>query len=154
MLQFGPDGDFDTKEHRAYRDDGWMGGPYTELTYFLSCLTRVNYARSPFDVWDPAMRAYVAENAPESAWITESTYFHPFALLILRELYRCSKLGKRYPIRAERRAEKAARFVIANPRLSLEDLASQFGTTVKQLKRNSNAMLALLEFSPRHHTNH
>jgi hypothetical protein len=146
MLQFDRDADFGTEEHRARRDDGWMGGPFTELPYFLSCLTRVNYVRTTFETWEPALREFVQKHIPDSAWITRSRYFHSFAILILRELYRQSELDRQYPYRAEHRTERATRFVIAHPQLSLEELASRFGTTAKQLERNSDAMLAFREF--------
>jgi hypothetical protein len=83
---------------------------------------------------------------PDCSWVAQSSYFYMFAVLILRELYRQSELGRRYPIRAEHRTEKAARFVIAHPHLPLEELARRFGTTVKQLERNSTAMLAFREY--------
>lgn len=146
MLEFHREADFDTDEHRFRREDGWLGGSYVELPYFLSCLTMNNYVRTPFATWDPAVREYVRKTTPDAAWIAASSYFHDFAVLILRELYRQSELGRQYPIRPERRPEKATRFVICHPALTLEELASQFGTTVKQLQRNSTAMLAFREY--------
>ena len=146
MLRFDDIADFDAEEHRVGRNDGWIGGSFTELTYFLSCLTRTNYVRMPFESWDPVLREYLQRTTPVSAWITKSPSFHKFAVLIVRELYRQSELGKQYPIRAELRREKLARSVIAHPQLSLEEPAKQFGTTVKQLERNSDAMLALRDF--------
>jgi hypothetical protein len=144
--EFASDDDFDTEWHRLRREEGWLGGPFTELRYFLSCLTRINYERTPFEVWEPAARDFISNDASSTGWITRSTYFPEFAVLLLRELYRQSDIGKRYPIRAETRQEKATRFALAHPNLNIEELAKRLKTTVKQLQRNSSLMLALREY--------
>jgi hypothetical protein len=113
-IEFDREEEFDTREHRAYRDDGWMGGPYTEVRYFLSCLTRINYMRTPMEVWHPAAKQFISTQTPQSAWIVQSSYFHEFAVLILKDLYRKSELGRSHPIRVEKRTERAARFVICS----------------------------------------
>jgi hypothetical protein len=146
-IRFECEEDFGTEEHRCRRDDGWLGGPYTEAPYFLSCLTRVNYVSTPFETWDPELRAFFADRAPQGCrWIVHSNYFHPFAILILKHLYRECNLSKRFPIRTEHRTERAARYAICHPQLTLEKLAALLKTTVKQLERNSEAMLARREF--------
>jgi hypothetical protein len=145
-IEFAREEDFDTERHQRYRDDGWIGGTNSEVCYFLSCLTRINYFRMPQEVWEPAAKQYINSQARDSAWITRSNYFHQFAVLILKKLYRQSKLSQRYPIRKEHRTEKIARNVIAHADLSIDKLAILLKTTVKQIERNSSAMFAHREF--------
>lgn len=146
-ISFERDTDFDSERHRSYREDGWLGGPNFEICYFLSCLQGVNYFRTPQTVWEPAARRFINRKARESAWICQSSYFAPFAVLILKHLYRESDLGTRHPIRIERREERAERCAIANPKLQLMELAALLKTTVKQLERNSGVMLARREYT-------
>jgi hypothetical protein len=145
-LEFGRDEDFESENHRTFRNESWFGGPYSEVPYFLSCLTRTNYVRTRNEVWQEAAKQFISSQAPESEWITGSHYFFEFAVLILKDLYRASQLGKRHPIRNEHREERITRGVIAHAHLSIEALATQLKITVKQLNRNCIAMLAHREF--------
>jgi hypothetical protein len=145
-IDFAHDKDFDTEQHRSYRESGWIGGPFTEVRYLLSCLTRINYFREHLEVWEPAAKEFITAHSPDSAWITRSRYFHDFAVLILKEIYRGSELGGRHPIRKELRTERIARSVVAHVPMSVDELAILLKTTAKQLERNSIAMLAHREF--------
>jgi len=145
-LRFDRDEDFSTRLHQDYREDGWMGGPHTEVMYLLSCLTRTNYRRTPFDVWNRAAQEFISAKLPSARWTTYSTYFATFAVLMLKDLYRQSKLGKKYAVREEHREERVTRFGVTNPELTLETTADRLKTTVKQLQRNSTFMLARREY--------
>jgi len=144
--RFDRDEDFTTEKHRQYREEGWIGGPYTEVVYLLSCLTRINYQRTPQKVWYPAAQEFISAELPGAGWVIHSTYFAQFAVPLLRDLYRQSKLGKRFPIRAEHREERATRFALTNPALSVNEMAKALATTMKQLERNSTFNLARREF--------
>ncbi|MEX2172847.1 MAG: hypothetical protein WD872_00710 [Pirellulaceae bacterium] len=145
LIEFQRDVDFETEEHRSRRESGWMGGAFVELPYFLSCLTRINFERVPVEVWEPAAREFITKEASRASWITRSPYFQEFAVLILRECYRQSCLGHRFPIRAENRQERSTRFVLEHPHLTIEEISQRLNTTDKQLHRNSMLMLALRE---------
>src|SRR5687768_1472312 len=145
-LRFDRDEDFCTEKHRQYREEGWIGGPYTELVYLLSCLTRVNYHRTPQTVWYPAAQEFISDKVPKAGWITRSHYFAEFAVLLLKDLYRQNRLAKRFPIRAERREERATRFALTNPELTIDEMAKGLKTTVKQLQRNCMFTLAQREY--------
>jgi hypothetical protein len=138
--------DFGTPAHQARRSDGWLGGPFVELPYFLSCLTRTNYYGSSPKIWEPELRQFIAKRLPQAKWITGSSYFYEFAVLLIKDLYRCSPLGKRHPIGVEKNRDTAVRFAILHPQLSIERMAEALGTTVKQLQRNSYVHLAIREY--------
>jgi hypothetical protein len=146
-ISFERDEDFDTRQHQDYREDGWLGGSHTEVPYYLSCLTRKNYCQTSFETWRPAALQFITESTPESAWISRSTYFEKFAVLILKHLYRNSRLHIRFPIRKEHREEWVTRHAIANPTLKIADLAVLLRTTVKQIERNASAMDARREYA-------
>ena len=139
--------DFDTELHRSYRDDAWLAGSYAEVPYFLSCVTRTNYIKAHHNVWEQAAKEFFSNHTSESAWITRSRCFHDFAVLILKQQYRESELGQRFPIRKESRTEWVARVAIAHSRLTIDALAKKLNTTLKQIERNSTAMLARREFA-------
>lgn len=145
-LRFEHDDDFATQLHHDHREDVWIGGPYTEVVYLLSCLTRVNYHRTPEKVWYPAAQEFISAHVPKASWITRSHYFAEFAVLLLKDLYRQNGLAKRYPIRAERREERARRFALTNPEMTVEEIAVKLKTTVKQLQRNSSLQVARVQF--------
>jgi hypothetical protein len=113
----------------------------------------MDFVRTPREAWDPVCRSYLVEHDPDSAWITRSSYFYDFAVLIFRELYRNCELGKLHPTRGESRQERFVREAIRCPKKSLAELASQLRTTEKQLQRNSMLMLALREYRLVHHQN-
>jgi hypothetical protein len=146
-ISFDKESDFESDRHRLYREESWLGGPAFEICYFLSCLQRVNYFQTPQTDWEPAAQQFVNRNEPESAWICQSSYFVHFAALLLKHRYRESELGKCHPIRKERREERVERFAIANAKLPLSELATLLQTTVKQIERNSDAMLARREYA-------
>jgi hypothetical protein len=146
-ISFELDTDFDTNGHQFHREEGWLGGAFFEVPYYLSCLSRINYCRTPRETWREATRQFIAEHLPESEWIDRSTYFETFAVLLLKHLYRNSTLHLRHPIRKELRTEWVARIAIANPKLPIEKLAKLLKTTVKQIERNSDAMLARREYA-------
>ena len=145
-FRFEHDEDFATRRHQNLREDGWMGGSHTEAKYLLSCLTRINYYDTPTEVWYPAAKEFVSANFPKADWIVRSTHFGEFAVLLLKDLNRQSKLGKQFPYRAERRGERAARFAMTNPDLTVDEWARRLKTTVKQLQRNSDVSLVQREY--------
>ena len=146
-LAFSSIDELDNELHRTIRSDVWMGGAYAELMYFLGCLTCTNYWQAPFEIWDPEVRRFIKSKVPGASWILESQNFHSFAVLLFRNEYRRSKLGKRYPIWDETRDETRVRFVLEHPNLTIDELAVQFKTTVKQVQRNTTLMLAKREYT-------
>jgi hypothetical protein len=146
-ISFERDEDFNTEQHRVYREEGWVGGPDWEVCYYLSCLERTNYFQTPRVVWEAAAKQYVSLHASASAWITRSQYFTSFAVLVLKHIYRSTPVGSSHSIRKEFRNEWVERNAIAHPKLQIAKLATLLKTTVKQIERNSGAMLARREYA-------
>lgn len=145
-LSFDVRQDFDEREHYHRRIDGWMGGPFVELPYFLSCLLRINLVKTECEEWQPKLEQFISKNLPSAKWIVHSTYFYTFAVLLVKHFYRESELGKQYPIARETKQHKVARFAILHPHLSNGEIARRCSTTSKQVTRNCLAQLALREY--------
>lgn len=143
---FTNDEDFDTEWHRFRREEGWFGGTHVEVPYFLSCLCRTNYCGLSYEKWETELRRVIATKFSHVDWILDSTYFYEFSLLLLKDTYRNSSLGKRHPLPKEEKRKAATRFAILRPHLSLDQMAKELGTTAKQLQRNSEVSLAIREF--------
>jgi len=145
-LSFSAGSDFNTREHRVLRIDGWMGGAFVELPYFLSCLTQKNFMATSREKWEPALQRFISKKLPTAKWIFRSKCTYGFAVLLVKHLYRESDIGSRYPIAPESKRHKVARFAILNPQLSIDEVARRCETTAKQVARNCDADLALREF--------
>jgi hypothetical protein len=145
-LRFESDGDFETDAHQTLRETAWMGGPYAELKYLLSCIERIDYWNSPFETWNTALRKFIAQQNPSATWILRARHFDTFAVLLMRAAYRESVLGQRFPIAPETRKHAAARFAIDHPELHVDVMAANLRTTAKQLQRNSDLQLAIIDY--------
>jgi hypothetical protein len=139
------DEDPGSPHHTMLRDECWMGGPFHEGRYFLSCATGVNEFRRNNEEFFAGFRSYIESKFPDSTVFLESSYWIEFFIVLLRQCYRESKIGKRYPIREERRDEKALRMLLLQPELQEADLVAAMKTTEKQVRRMSVVQLALRE---------
>jgi hypothetical protein len=124
-----------------------MGGEMFEGRYFLSWATGVNEFRRSHREFDADYQEFVTNTWPKSMVLLKSTYWRQFFLVLLRDRYRESDIGKSFPIRSETKPEKALRMLLTNPMLKQPELARILNTTEKQLLRMSTLQLAFQELS-------
>lgn len=135
----------DSAEYAALAESAWMGGELVGVRFYLGHFIGRNLFREPDDVVEHHLVEYISRRTSATgARAIRGLYGWSLALEILRHHFERSmpayatQLGR---TRSDREID-AVEVYLADPSKTIAQLASELGTTEKQLARNSLLTLA------------
>lgn len=125
----------ESERHRLLQQTAWMGGQVVSLRYYLGRLINRNLFRVSDEVVSNELHKYLSElTSRKGAVVIDNAGVRGWcaAELLLRDVFERRFFGKST---CNAKQVAAIRSLLSNPALSLDEIASEAGTTLKQLNR-------------------
>jgi uncharacterized protein (TIGR02246 family) len=129
----------DSPEHRELAENGWVGGDFISVRYWLGRLLNRNLFRETDDSVTISLQDYLVDRGCHAgaSLVSDRQAWGPVAILLRHDL----EAACGYPSTGNSRFVAALDAVLANPELTNAELARLANTTEKQVKRMTDVSL-------------
>ncbi len=138
----------DSPEHRDLAENGWVGGDFVTVRYWLGRFLNRNLFHENDDSVAIALQQYLVNRGCDTgaSLVFDFQAWGPVAVLLRHDV----ETACRHPPRSNSRLVAAIGAVFANPELTTAELADLANTTEKQVKRMTDVTLLQKLWKCRH----